>query len=344
MSLSAEEIVPLLASWIRGDHEVKVAVVQLPMGARSDTVVRAAVDAAGAEAVWLSMGGTAGVDIASAARSPMAVTFKKKVIVVDEYDAIVTSDQTMLAHISAAIKVNKVPVVLVGNSFKSKASNVPKGHTYFQVSHAPAPPSATDVIAVYSAAREDKGLAGAEAALGGELRDYRGDGIAIGGVYDNYLDYAPKDFASIADSFSSADVISEQMCRAGCFDDPYSFYPVSVTACVFQKQGVKSKPRVTTFGTVWSKTNAMYAKVGSARGAERALLEAGSRDAWKPSGGLAYIRCMIAAGLARGDTAAAAQVARAAGIPASSVLAIMRLWKSSKYTLATHAKMKKFLT
>ncbi len=338
--LSEEEIIDALATWIAGDHAVKVAAVKLPMGVTS-TCVRHALKRASVEPVWLSMGSVAGVDIAAAAKSPMAVTFKKKVIVVDEFDAIVQNDQTTFTAITAAIKINKVPVVLIGNSFRSKATELPKGHTMFEVACTPD----NDIRVIFADTPDrldDKGVAGAEAALHGVDRDYRGDGIALGGVFDNYLVAGTPEFSLIAQAFSDADVIGEGMCRAGFFDDPYSFLPVTTAATVFRHSSTqRTPPPVTTFGTVWSKTNAMYAKVNSARAVAKALRDTGkSALVMTPHTGLDWLRCMIVSALARNDIQLAAERAKAAGLDASHVLSIMRLWKS-KYTLATHGKVKK---
>lgn len=310
------------------------------MGASSE-FVRVAVDRAGAEPVWLSMGGVAGVDIASAAKSPMAVTFKKKVIIVNEFDAIVSNDPTTFLQITAAIKVNKVPVVLVGNSFRSKASELPKGHAFFHL--------AGDPLGDYSPAgcdtTRDKGLEGAEEALKGIDHAYRGDGIALGGVFDNYLGTlsGPEGLESagrIAEAFSQSDVVSEGLRRGGAFDDPYSFVPVSTAARVFSD--TKTTPKIVTFGTVWSKTNAMYAKTNSTRVITKSIMDSGSRQDWKPEAGIDYVRLMVHSALARGDVDAAADIATRAGLSHAALLAVMRLWKS-KYTLSTHGKVKKLM-
>lgn len=338
--LSKEEIIPALATWISENHEVKVAAVQLPMGLDS-SVIKKAVDAAGAEGVFISMNGLEGVDLASAARSPIAVTFKKKVIVVFEYDAMVTGDQGLLTHVSAAIKVNKVPVVLVGNSFKSKASSLPKDTAIFTVVSAD-PHDHIRAITKFSGKRDslsDKGLAGAEAVFDGIHQDYRGDGIALGGVFDNYL-VQVDNLENIADAFSWADVVSEGMCRAGSFDDPYSFFPLEVASLAFRNS--TKKPVISTFGTVWSKTNAMYAKVNTGRVAARTMTESGSNVYWTPVSGIDMIRGMIVTQLHKNDLQGAVDIATNAGLNSAALLAIMRLWKT-KYTLAMHAKIKKLL-
>lgn len=339
--LTKEEIIPALVTWLSESHDTKVAAVQLPMGLDSEDMMKRVVEEAHVEPVYVSMHGLAGVDLASAARSPIAVTFKKKVIIVFEYDAIASSDQSTMLHVSAAIKLNTVPCILVGNTFKAKAIDVPKKSTLFTVvSDDPH----DHIRVVYSMPGKkdsmlDKGLAGAEAALQGIQQDYRGDGIALGGVFDNYLVETPG-LDTIAEAFSWADVVSEGMCRAGAFDDVYSFVPVSTAAHVFKDH--KKKTMIATFGTVWSKTNAMYAKVNNSRTIARTIAEAGkSTCAWKPTDGLDHVRGMITSSLGVG-VQQTAEVAKNAGLSSASLLLLMRLWKS-KYTLATHAKVKKIL-
>ena len=328
-----EEIIEALSTWIREDHVTKVAAVQVPTGNDAPFVKRA-VEHSDAEPVYISMGGVAGIDIASAAQTPIAVTFKKKVIIVYEFDAIVSCDPSTCAAISAAIKKNRVPVILVANSFRSKGSELPKGHVFFSLAEK------NDVIPIYS--KKIKGIDGAKDALRGVEAEYRGDGIALGGVFDNYLNHAtPIDAAlRIANSFSSADIAAESMRRCGCFDDPYSFLPISMASHVFRELG--ATPTIGTFGTVWSKTNAMYAKMNSSRVVERAMVDAGSRQAWHAAAGIDTVRCMVSAALARDDVREAADVADRAGLTHAALLATMRLWKT-KYTLATHAKIRKVM-
>jgi hypothetical protein len=342
--VSKSELITALATWIREDHAVRVAAVQLPMGIPADAMCREAVAQAGAEPVYVSMQGLAGTDLGAAARSPMAVTFKKKVIVVFEFDAMVSSDQTLLGHVAAAIKLNRVPVVLVGNSFRAKATDLPKGHAFFDVV-SENPHDYIRAVTKFSGRPDslrDKGLAGAEAALRGIQQDYRGDGIALGGVYDNYLGGTSAipvaDLLIIAEAFSWADVVSEGMCRACNFEDPYSYVPVSTAAAVLA--GAGAPVPIATFGTVWSKTNAMYAKVNNMRALSRGMVEAGSAYAWTATTGLDCVRSMVARAVGEGDVQKAARVARDAGVSPAALLSLMRLWKS-KYTLATHAKVRR---
>ena len=339
--VTKEEIIPVLATWLVSGAGM-VAAVKLPMGLDSG-VIKHAVARADFEPVYVSMHGLAGVDLASAARSPIAVTFKKKVIVVFEYDAIASSDQSTMLQVSAAIKFNKVPVVLVGTTFKAKAIDVPKHATLFVV-ESDDPHDHIRAISKFSGKKDnmmDKGLAGAEAALRGIQQDYRGDGIALGGVFDNYLNAPTPGFVDIADAFSWADVVSESMCRGGVFEDIYSFVPVSTAAHAFRD--VTLAPKIVTFGTVWSKTNAMYAKVNNAKNVSKNVSEVGkSVYLWKTTDGLDHVRGMIVASLSHKTIPETAALVKAAGLDAGSLLSLMRLWKS-KYTLATHAKIKKLL-
>jgi hypothetical protein len=315
------DIIPALATWIAGTHPTKIAAVQISSGADSG-FVKDAVQLAGAEPIYVTMHGLAGIDLASAAASPMAVTFRKKVIVVFDYDAIASNDPSTMLAVAAAMKINKVPCVIVGNSFRGK-TDLPKHHAVFEVAGGPV------------AVRRDKGIAGAEAALSGEIREYSGDGIAAGAVFDNYLSVNPEfaDVCHIAEAFSAADVIGEQLCRAGDFDDPYSFVPIAAAALW---SGNSKKVTITTFGTVWSKTNAMYAKVNSVRVISKAFEVSGSRLLWTPTTGVDLVRGMMA------SSADHVGVAKRLALPPPALLAIMRLWKT-KYTLATHAKVKKSL-
>lgn len=309
--------------------------MQLRQGALP-TGVDEAVRRADYEPVAISMGAVAGVDIASAASTPIAVTFRRKVIVVYEYDAIVSGDVTTTTAINAAIKTNKVPVILVGNVFKSK-SDLPKGHDVFEM---PMPPS-QEIRVVFREgpdSLEDKGLSGAEAALSGKQQEYRGDGIALGGVFDNYLSDSQCDYYKIAQSFSDMDAVNEGLCRTGNYDDPYSSMPLQTAASACSK----TPKKIVTFGTVWSKTNAMYAKVNSARSVSKALTDAGSVSRWSVEEGLAFLRLVISQHVQRGDHEAAAAAAKNAGLTPAALLLLMRLWKS-KYTLATHSKVKKLM-
>lgn len=326
---------------MRTDHQPKVAAVQLPMGLGAQCVYDA-VQHADVEPVYVSMSGMGGVDLDSAARSPIAVTFKKKIIVVLEFDAILASDPTIAKQVAAAIKLDKVHVVLVAHSFRAKAADLPKGHAVFEVRVDQDPHLGVQQSSKFNGHRDsvhDKGLAGAEAALKGIVQDYRGDGIAVGGVFDNYL-VSGVDYPRIAEAFSWMDAVSERMCCSGNYDDQYTFVPVTIAAHAFARN--KKHGEVTTFGTVWSKMNAMYAKVNTSRTLLSKMRESGSRNSWGITQGLDLVRCMIQSRLAENDIQGAAQVAAHAGLDSASVLALMRLWKS-KYSLTTHAKVKKLL-
>ena len=323
-----------LTAWLRDSRTqvVKLAVVQGLLD------VHAAIADAEMEPVVVSMQGAAGVDIASAARTPVAVTFRRKVIVVEDYDGIASHDAVLCAAIGSAIKLNRVPVILIAQTTRAR-KDLPKGHAVFL--GAPPDDAAHAEIRAISHfdaridANRDKGLSGAEAALAGVVGEYRGDGIALGAVFDNYPTVPDGglgvvDAAFIADAFSAWDHIAETMARAGTYDDPYSGLPVSAAAAAFR--GIARPAEIRTFGCVWSKTNAMHAKTH----AVNAIAKSTSRE------NIDMLRWGIGAAIKRGDVQAAADLAKTAGLDAPMVLAVMRLWKSG-YTLASHAKLRKLL-
>ena len=326
--MSVEDIIRELVTWLseRNPPE-KIAAVTIPFGIDADFIKRA-VDLADVEPIYVTMHGLAGIDLASAVQCPIAVTFRRKVIVVLDYDAIVSTDPPTAAAVAAAMKVDKVPFVIAAAVFRGK-TELPKRHRAFAT-------ASSDDDAVVTVRRRDKGLAGAQAALSGVVTHYRGDGIAIGAVFDNYLE-KPVDALYVAEYFSAADVIYEQLCRAGEFDDPFSFLPVTAAALAYERAGLTAG-RVTTFGTAWSKTNAMYAKLKTSRDISLGFTAAGSRLSWTPTTGIDLVRSMLCAASPEVDRIAA--IGKMLGVRPNIVLLIMRLWKT-KYTLSTHGKVKR---
>lgn len=319
-----EDPLTTLTAWLRSSGPGEVAAVTYP-NARSYKAIRDAVDRAEFEAVEVSMRGTDGVDLVSAAKTPIGVTFRRKVIVVFEYDAIVAGDASLLSLVKQAIAVGKTPVMLVGASFRSKGAEIAKDMVPFRFDAT----SDYDVRAVFRDSPDcvdDKGLGGALAALSGQRRDFRGDNIAYGAIFDNY----PRNMdleacVAVACAFSDEDVVTEGMRRAGCFDDIYTFVPIEATASVARA----TMPKIDTFGKLWSQANAMAAKAKSARTLR-----------FKPHDGLDYLRLVFGTCAASGKFEDAAAIARALKYDPADVLAVMRLWKT-KYTLSTHAKLKK---
>jgi hypothetical protein len=329
--MDAEDIIPALATWLADPPGMKLAAVTIPFGTDAQFVTRA-VDLADVEPIYVTMHGLAGIDLAAAVQCPIAVTFRKKVVVVFDYDAIVANDPQTAATIAAAMKTDRVPFVVVANAFRGK-TELPKGHWAIALRASSSNAAAAPVVR-----RKDKGLAGAEAALSGNVTEqYRGDGIALGAVFDNYLE-KPIDALYVADYFSAADVIGEQLCRAGEFEDPFSFMPITAAALEYERAGHHLGP-ISTFGTVWSKTNAMYAKLKNARDVALAFTAAGSRlGAWTPITGIDLVRAMLCA--AAPDVERLAAIGTSLGVSPGIVLLIMRLWKT-KYTLSTHGKVKR---
>lgn len=109
-----------LTSWLQQPGDPKTCLVTLPQGMVVVEDIHAAVASATMDSVCIDMNGLNGVDMYSAARSPIAVTFRRKVIVVFDYDAIVSNNQPFLTHITTAMKLNIVPVVLVAQEMTEK--------------------------------------------------------------------------------------------------------------------------------------------------------------------------------------------------------------------------------
>lgn len=338
MIVTRQNFVEALTQWLRGNHDTKTVKIETQSGVR--LAVEEALVKANMEPVRISMQGLQGVDITSACTTPIAVTFKRKVIIVYDYDAIVSSDQSLLNHVNTAIRTNVVPVVLVGRPVTGKAATLPiKGFETMAIQD-----DEYEVIAITRDKKDtfaDKGIDGAmNALLGRQDLDYRGDGIAFGGVYDNYLTNSTRltihDLASIADSYSWSDATGEAMCKTGMYEDPYTFVPVTEAACFFSK---KDKGTVKTFGQVWSKTNAMYAKTNSIHALQKMVRPHGHHS---QIDGFDHIRSMLLTHISNQEYNKAADIVKSMDITAPGLLSLMRLWKC-KYTLSVHAKIKAFL-
>lgn len=326
-----------LRAWLEsrpGPGLPRATVVVGAPGSGCTTMVRRAVTEAGMEVVWLSCGGVGGVDIPSAAASAVAVSGRRKVIVCDEADALAAADPHTFSQVAAAVKTKVVPVVMITHSLRNKVADVlPRGAPVIHM----APPAGGHVSAPV------RGLDGAAAALSGTQEAFRGDGIASGAVYDNFLVLGGtglEDAAHISDAFSAGDVISQMMYRAGTYDDPFAAYPIAVAAS--RCRGPTAVADIGTFGTVWSKTNAAYAKQASARHVEEARRVAGLPTRMRPHDGVGHLRLMIAGCTQAKRFGDAADLARRAGLTPGATLDVMRLWKTP-YPLATHARVKKLM-
>lgn len=173
--------------------------------------------------------------------------------------------------------------------------------------------------------------------------DFSGDNIAFGGVFDNYLTNRPSidDTARIAESFSLSESMSETLCRAGVFSDPYTFVPLQTASIVFREMREASRDdgralsgHVKTFGQVWSKTNSMYAKLGVLKKVHKALgrCKTGSAD-------LYGIQMMFVQALKANEITRAATIVHDVGLSAVDVNNMMRL-SLHPYPASLHAKVK----
>lgn len=344
-TIDKEKLTETLTNWlICPRREEKVCLVTLPQGMSVVSHIHAAVKDACMESVTVDMNGLHGVDLYAAARSPIAVTFKKKVILVFDYDAIVSNNQPFLSHITNAMKLNIVPVVLIAQVMTGKSGILPV-KLYRTISVASPQNDEWEIVCVYSKGRgkdlfHDKGLDGATRALQGVTDiDYRGDNIAFGGVFDNYLSVCPNEYVStIADTYSWSDIISDSL--YGCSDDMYSYVPIMTAAASISmsKTMKKRKEPVTTFGVVWSKNNARFAKARNIQSIQKTMLE----HHCIPQtliGGMDIIRTIMTHLAHTKQYQSAAEMAHCIGLTPASLLLFMRLWKT-KYTLSMHSKIK----
>ena len=291
----------------------------------ADDVERACQDAS-MELVRVGVG-YAPVDLTFVCASPIAVTFKRKVVIVYHYDAIVASDVGMSSSINAAAKTNTVPMILMGTEIKLSLKNIDK----------------VEVIdpAVPKPVNRTKGIDGASAALLGQQMDFSGDNMAFGGVFDNYLSNRPSidDVSMIAESFSVSERMSESLCRAGVFNDPYTFVPLQTASLVFREMrdnGYTLSGHVKTFGQVWSKTNSMYAKLGVQKKVCRALARTTGSGCVSELHG---IQTLFVEALKANEIIRAAKIVHDVGFSAIDVNNMMRL-SLYPYPASLHAKVK----
>lgn len=338
-----EKLTATLTTWLSNPGE-KICLLTLPQGISVVDDVFAAVKNASMEPVYIDMNGLHGVDMYAAARSPVAVTFKKKVILVFDYDAIVSNNQPFLAHITNAMKLNIVPMVLVAQIMTGKNSVLPV-KTYHTISVQELPQTTEwDIIPIFEKGKEkdlfhDKGLEGATRALQGVTDiDYRGDNIAFGGVFDGYLQACPFEYVdTVADAYSWTDIITESL--YGGTDDMYSYVPIVSAAHAIAESGKTAT--VKTFGIVWSKNNARYAKARNVQAIQKSMLER-HRIPMSLIGGMDTLRTMMTSMVHQKQFAAVAEMAHTIGLVPATLLLFMRLWKT-KYTLSMHAKVKAFM-
>jgi len=335
-----DKLVDELTSWLKQPGDPKTCLVTLPNGLVILDDIHTAVTRANMDSVCIDMNGLNGVDMYSAARSPIAVTFRRKVIVVFDYDAIVSNNQPFLTHITTAMKLNIVPVVLVAQEMTGKTATLPvKHHHTITVEHPPEVSSDEYAITIVYGKKDtfdDKGLIGAQHALEGRTDvDYRGDNIAYGGVYDSYLESCPNTSAcTVAEAYSWSDVIGDSM--YGIADDLYSYVPLMTAATAFSSSSKRGT--VKSFGVVWSKNNARYAKVKNIQTIQRTMLDTQKRI-FGICDGLDFCRSILTKFIHAKQYADAARFATRIGLDAQSLILLMRLWKT-KYTLSIHAKVK----
>ena len=271
--------------------------------------------------------GYAPVNLESVCTSPIAVTFKRKVIMVYHYDAITVSDVSMATSVSSAMKANTVPLILITAPGSSKLPIKKYHHITFPITRTTLPV---------------KGVKGAEAVLLGETHDFAGDNISFGGVFDNYLSTSAMtidDATTIADKFSVSEYYSETLCRSGVYSDPYTYLPLTTASLVYRdmrERGVALKGNVKTFGQVWSKTNAMYAKMAVYKKMSQ-IFTAACGDG--TSDRIYGVQQVFATAIQHREYAKAADILQKTGLEAAHALLLMRLCRDT-YPPSVHTKVK----
>ena len=223
------EIKDVLLPWLAStrDQSTKTVVIESPNGPGTDVdlmdiapYVEETCACAGMELVRFGIGYPP-VDIESVCSSPMAVTFKRKVLVVYHYDAISASDVSMTSAVHTAMKRNTVPIIVLTRSETRPTLK----HCHWIT---------LEGCRIVDTSR---GVDGASAALLGQPQDFGGDNIAFGGVFDNYLCNGPlsiEDATRISEAYSLSECLSESLCRAGVFGDPYTYVPLMSASLVFK--------------------------------------------------------------------------------------------------------------
>jgi hypothetical protein len=330
----------LFSAWVRDLPGPRVAAVVGPPGAGATTTVREALreHREAVEPVWLAVGKVAGIDVPSVASTALSVTGVRKILVVDEADALASADPMVWLQIVALVRAKKrtLPVVFIAHGLRNKVGDaLPRGAATFELL-----PRSSGL----ATASANKGLRGASLAMSGQGRgvEYRGDGIATGAIFDNYLTVgAPSRVVPIAEAFSAADAIDEGMCRAGAYENVYAALPISTAAAWCR--GDASDAVEMTFGTVWSKNNTAHSKAAAVRAVQLERARQGRVAILGAHSGLDHLRLMMQSRVADGrDLEGVAAIARGAGLDSSATLAVMRLWKSG-YSLTMHGTVKKRL-
>lgn len=390
-------------------------------GSGLSTLVRLLAKEAGMDVVLVGCGTTRlKAVLAEAGASPYTVTLRRKVIVIEEIEAMAAGGETaqLVEAVSFAKTNPPVPVLFVGRSVRSqKPHEFAKAWPRFAFARPSAPRVAAYLEAVarkcgvaVDRARVDElaraaagdvrsalmaldvhrrkadggadiahakdeaedGLDVAEAILRGE----RGGSVAEGvraffqepgmvpmAVYENYLTSMAKDAdaaglaaaAAVAEHYSAADAVDKYIYSHQAWDslhEAYGAFAVAGPSMVLAarraaRAGARAgttAPRITKFGTAWSKAHNMSAKVKHVRALRLAFAAAGR----VPMGAcdLAWVRGCLKTLLGPEGRASRQLCAWWKPLAAPEMLCLARLdvtGSADWYKQSTHARVKKAL-
>jgi hypothetical protein len=314
---------------------------------------------------------------------PLAVSGKRKVLVLDELDVVLGNEAAML-DVAFVVRHNtQVPVVCILKSSRA-ACTCDLAKKAALVLHFP-PPTHDAMVAAVSRVAAAEGLAAARVdalcrAAPGDIRHVlqtlRADaqstraitmptadavervlgrptsvldaltlfsadaGALPSGLFEVYW-RATKDVdacTAYLELASAGDVVDQTIHARHQWDlyDVHGALTVASAAVTLPRApGVQ----LDKYGTAWNKNYAQCSKAKGVRGVA-ACRAARGLQALRPED-LATVRLLVSAALQNGPDAAA-EVARAAGLDATALLCVMRLWDSG-YKLGAHNKVKKLL-
>ena len=295
----------LLRRWMDGVADVDVkaptAFVTARVGSGVSTLLRLLVSELGLEGVWIHAGTPRIADVLEdVGRSRVSVTGRRKIVIVDEFDA-VSADKVTISAIVAFAKTGKLRMVCAGHASRSsKASEFATKWVRFDFPRIPTTtieaylrslgfgPAASKVSAkradgdlraalnsVNSPDSKDvvvEGLDGVDLVLSRAALTVRDamvmhePSVVAMGVFENYHAILAKNDTGIADvvsdAFSMADVFDEKMFATQQWDLAgfYAATAIAAPAMAIRERPGRKSTSVEKFGSVWSKAYNARAK------------------------------------------------------------------------------------
>jgi len=311
----------LLRRWMDGAvvadaDKAPTAFVTARVGSGVSTLLRLLVSELGLEGVWIHAGTPRIADVLEdVGRSRISVTGRRKIVIVDEFDA-VSADKVTISAIVAFAKTGKLRMVCAGHASRSsKASEFATKWARFDFPRIPTTkieaylrslgfgPAASKVSAkradgdlraalnsVDSPDSKDvvvEGLDGVDLVLSRTALTVRDamvmhePSVVAMGVFENYQAILAKNDTGIADivsdSFSMADVFDEKMFSTQQWDLAgfYAATAIAAPALAIRERPGRKTTSVEKFGSVWSKAYNARAKAKNVKTINAARSAAG---------------------------------------------------------------------